>query len=185
MLSRRRALARHVRTGIFILHSPPGIAPPAVGRLRATEDGPEALFCQSGFGQPSGGLRNASAALVCRLRFLKQLFPVDVLVPAAGLEPAQPLGQGILSPLRLPVPPSGHGRGAASRLDRRAAPAPASLLDRIAAEAAPSTDVRPACGTAAGLCLISVRQCRTMNLWYLGSLPSSRPPRIWPSPRSC
>src|SRR5216683_5598556 len=43
-------------------------------------------------------------------RFLKQLFPVDVLVPAAGLEPAQPLGQGILSPLRLPVPPSGHGR---------------------------------------------------------------------------
>ena len=31
-----------------------------------------------------------------------------VLVPRAGIEPAQPCGPGILSPLRLPVPPSGH-----------------------------------------------------------------------------
>ena len=28
-----------------------------------------------------------------------------VLVPRAGIEPAQPCGPGILSPLRLPVPP--------------------------------------------------------------------------------
>ena len=30
------------------------------------------------------------------------------MVPAAGLEPARPYGQRILSPLRLPIPPSGH-----------------------------------------------------------------------------
>lgn len=29
------------------------------------------------------------------------------MVPAAGLEPARPCGQGILSPWRLPIPPSG------------------------------------------------------------------------------
>ena len=32
-----------------------------------------------------------------------------LMVPRAGIEPAQPCGPGILSPLRLPVPPSGHG----------------------------------------------------------------------------
>src|SRR5512147_1970579 len=30
------------------------------------------------------------------------------LVPAGGLEPPLPFGKRILSPLRLPVPPSGH-----------------------------------------------------------------------------
>ena len=29
------------------------------------------------------------------------------LVPGAGLEPARPFGQRILSPLRLPIPPPG------------------------------------------------------------------------------
>src|SRR3546814_18097473 len=29
------------------------------------------------------------------------------MVPAPGLEPGRPFGQGILSPLRLPIPPSG------------------------------------------------------------------------------
>ncbi len=29
------------------------------------------------------------------------------IVPGAGLEPARPCGRGILSPLRLPVPPPG------------------------------------------------------------------------------
>ena len=30
------------------------------------------------------------------------------MVPTPGLEPGRPYGQGILSPLRLPIPPSGH-----------------------------------------------------------------------------
>ena len=30
------------------------------------------------------------------------------LVPTPGLEPGRPFGQGILSPLRLPIPPSGQ-----------------------------------------------------------------------------
>ena len=28
-------------------------------------------------------------------------------MPTPGLEPGRPFGQGILSPLRLPIPPSG------------------------------------------------------------------------------
>ena len=32
----------------------------------------------------------------------------SLLVPAAGLEPARLLGRGILSPLCLPIPPSGR-----------------------------------------------------------------------------
>jgi hypothetical protein len=32
-----------------------------------------------------------------------------IMVPAAGLEPALPEGKRILSPLRLPISPSGHG----------------------------------------------------------------------------
>ena len=32
----------------------------------------------------------------------------NYLVPTPGLEPGRPYGQGILSPLRLPIPPSGH-----------------------------------------------------------------------------
>ena len=31
-----------------------------------------------------------------------------IVVPTPGLEPGRPYGQGILSPLRLPIPPSGH-----------------------------------------------------------------------------
>ena len=31
------------------------------------------------------------------------------MVPTPGLEPGRPYGQGILSPLRLPIPPSGLG----------------------------------------------------------------------------
>lgn len=30
------------------------------------------------------------------------------MVPTPGLEPGRPYGQGILSPLRLPIPPSGQ-----------------------------------------------------------------------------
>ena len=54
------------------------------------------------------------------------------MVPAAGLEPARPFGLGILSPVRLPVPPSGRradlkadaAEGEAAALDwRLAAPA--------------------------------------------------------------
>ncbi len=30
------------------------------------------------------------------------------MVPGAGLEPARPLGRGILSPLRLPISPPGQ-----------------------------------------------------------------------------
>ena len=30
------------------------------------------------------------------------------MVPGAGIEPARPFGQRILSPLRLPIPPSGR-----------------------------------------------------------------------------
>jgi hypothetical protein len=30
------------------------------------------------------------------------------MVPGAGIEPARPLSRGILSPLRLPISPSGH-----------------------------------------------------------------------------
>ena len=30
------------------------------------------------------------------------------VVPTPGLEPGRPYGQGILSPLRLPIPPSGQ-----------------------------------------------------------------------------
>ena len=33
---------------------------------------------------------------------------VYFMVPTPGLEPGRPYGQGILSPLRLPIPPSGH-----------------------------------------------------------------------------
>ena len=35
--------------------------------------------------------------------------PLIYLVPEAGLEPAHPYGRGILSPLRLPIPPLGQG----------------------------------------------------------------------------
>jgi hypothetical protein len=35
--------------------------------------------------------------------------PLFLLVPGAGLEPARPYGQGILSPLRLPISPPGQG----------------------------------------------------------------------------
>ena len=38
------------------------------------------------------------------------------MVPGAGLEPAQPCGRGILSPLCLPIPPSGHVRKRISQL---------------------------------------------------------------------
>ena len=34
--------------------------------------------------------------------------PWNHLVPGAGIEPARPIGQRILSPLRLPVSPSGQ-----------------------------------------------------------------------------
>src|SRR5690606_9224220 len=41
--------------------------------------------------------------------------PASLLVPGAGLEPARPWGRRILSPLRLPVPPSGPGQKCARR----------------------------------------------------------------------
>ena len=34
---------------------------------------------------------------------------MESLVPPAGLDPARPYGQGILSPWRLPIPPSRLG----------------------------------------------------------------------------
>ena len=37
-----------------------------------------------------------------------RLKPLYLLVPGARIELAQPYDRGILSPLRLPVPPSGH-----------------------------------------------------------------------------
>ena len=36
-----------------------------------------------------------------------QFEALDAMVPAAGLEPARRLSRGILSPLCLPIPPSG------------------------------------------------------------------------------
>tara|TARA_Y200000002_G_scaffold108684_1_gene88963 strand:- start:99 stop:221 length:123 start_codon:yes stop_codon:yes gene_type:complete len=33
---------------------------------------------------------------------------IELMVPTPGLEPGRPYGQGILSPLRLPIPPSGQ-----------------------------------------------------------------------------
>ena len=33
---------------------------------------------------------------------------LPILVPLAGLEPARSLNRGILSPLRLPIPPQRH-----------------------------------------------------------------------------
>ena len=39
----------------------------------------------------------------------------ESLVPGAGLEPARPCGQRILSPLRLPIPPPGCGAGRPSQ----------------------------------------------------------------------
>ena len=38
---------------------------------------------------------------------LLKLITFDPMVPAAGLEPARRLSRGILSPLCLPIPPSG------------------------------------------------------------------------------
>ena len=40
-------------------------------------------------------------------RFLLSMKPLKVLVPRAGVEPAQPLGREILSLLRLPISPPG------------------------------------------------------------------------------
>ena len=37
------------------------------------------------------------------------------MVPRAGLEPARPYGQRILSPLRLPIPPPGQARNGAKQ----------------------------------------------------------------------
>lgn len=38
------------------------------------------------------------------------------MVPGAGLEPARPFDQGILSPSRLPIPPRGQKRIPASHM---------------------------------------------------------------------
>ena len=64
------------------------------------------------------GSRGPLPALKERLAFLPGLSSSDALragdlsdligVPRAGLEPAWPCGQRILSPLRLPVPPPGR-----------------------------------------------------------------------------
>ncbi len=35
--------------------------------------------------------------------------PILFMVPGTRIELVQPYGRGILSPLRLPVPPPGHG----------------------------------------------------------------------------
>ncbi len=39
------------------------------------------------------------------------------MVPGAGIEPARSFNRGILSPLRLPISPSGHIRGWALRTE--------------------------------------------------------------------
>ncbi len=41
-----------------------------------------------------------------------------LLVPGTGLEPVRPLGQGILSPSCLPIPPSGHQFGCKDSANR-------------------------------------------------------------------
>jgi hypothetical protein len=43
----------------------------------------------------------------------------EIVVPSAGLEPARPYGQRILSPLRLPIPPRGLERRKFSSFARR------------------------------------------------------------------
>ena len=40
--------------------------------------------------------------------FVVPFLPLAKMVPGAGIEPARPYGQQILSLLRLPIPPSGR-----------------------------------------------------------------------------
>lgn len=42
--------------------------------------------------------------------FKPSAFSCLILVPEAGVEPARPCGRGILSPVRLPIPPPGHDK---------------------------------------------------------------------------
>jgi hypothetical protein len=53
-----------------------------------------------------------------------------LLVPGAGLEPARPFGQRILSPQRLPIPPPGHAEG---KMEARVGIEPASTALQAAA----------------------------------------------------
>ena len=56
--------------------------------------------------QDQAGSRTADSSFTIRIAH-NILF---LLVPRAGLEPARPNGQRILSPLRLPIPPPGRDR---------------------------------------------------------------------------
>jgi hypothetical protein len=68
---------------------------------------------------------------------------LDYLMPRAGLEPARPEGRGILSPLRLPIPPPGRDkrnvaatrqRLNASWLDRRQSAATRATAQAVRTE---------------------------------------------------
>jgi hypothetical protein len=66
-------------------------------------------------GNQSNGLLSISVPRVSHCRFLGKTKglaisrkPFVYLVPGAGIEPAQHFCRGILSPLRLPVPPFGQ-----------------------------------------------------------------------------
>ena len=50
-----------------------------------------------------------AALLSARIDRVKPVFDETLVVPGAGIEPARLEGRGILSPVRLPVPPSRHG----------------------------------------------------------------------------
>lgn len=66
------------------------------------------------FGILAGGVRSAQGAVKwkdLKGRGVRHFQAVAFLVPGAGLEPAQPCGRGILSPLCLPIPP--HRRASA------------------------------------------------------------------------
>ena len=51
---------------------------------------------------------NQKAIIFIKKPRMNRPFTRGCVVPKAGLEPAQPDGRGILSPLRLPVPPFRH-----------------------------------------------------------------------------
>ena len=60
-------------------------------------------------------------------------------VPEAGLEPARPEGRGILSPLRLPIPPLGRGPQSSPSGARRSTLRRSAAVGRRRRAAAPGT----------------------------------------------
>ena len=62
--------------------------------------------------------------------YLTVVLSALVMVPRAGLEPARPFGQRILSPQRLPIPPPGHCE---KKMEARVGIEPASTALQAAA----------------------------------------------------